>query len=102
MIKKQKLHDNDMLNNQMQYCEIRNCSSEPNKDEAYGPDLIHNQMIMNGGPTLWNQLPILFNKCLKQGILPKIWNYANIHSMPKPKKDHFNPKNSRPMTVSSC
>ena len=92
----------DILNSPIQYYELTRCIKKLDKDKAYGPDLIHNQMLINGGETLWTQLLDLFNKCLKDGIFPNIWNFANICPIPKPGKIHSDPKNFRPIAVSSC
>ena len=59
-------------------------------------------MLINGRQTLWSQLLTLFNKCLKTGTFPKIWNFANICPIPKPGKIHSDPKNFRPIAISSC
>ena len=86
----------------VQLYEIRNCITELLNDEACGPELIHNVMIIKGDKMLWHELTKLFNECLQQGSYPQHWNYANIHSIPKPKKIHSNPKIYRPIAVSSC
>ena len=90
----------DILNSPIQYYELVRCIKNLQKDKAYGPDLIHTQMIVNGSTTLWLKLLDLFNKCLKHGTFPKIWNFANICPIPKPGKIHTNPKNFRPIAVS--
>ena len=59
-------------------------------------------MIIKGCHPLWNNLLSLFNKCLQNGHFPKIWNFANVCPIPKPDKIHSNPKNYRPIAVSSC
>ena len=59
-------------------------------------------MLINGGPDLWNNLLSLFNKCLQTGKFPKVWNFANICPIPKPNKIHSDPKNYRPIAISSC
>ena len=46
----------DILNSPIQKYELINCIHELDEDKAYGSDLIHNQMIMNGGPPLWCNL----------------------------------------------
>ena len=92
----------DTLNSPIEYYELTNCIHNLDKDKAYGPDLIHNQMIINGGPTLWSKLLVLFNKCLSDGTFPTIWNFANICPIPKPSKIHSDPKNYRPIAISSC
>ena len=59
-------------------------------------------MIIHGGPALWTQLLKLFNKCLKEGTFPCIWNCANVCPIPKPGKVHTDPKNYLPIAISSC
>ena len=61
----------DALNSQIRRYELIKCIHELDKDKAYGPDLIHNQMLINGGPNLWTHLLKLFNKCLKTGCFQK-------------------------------
>ena len=92
----------DTLNNPIQKYEILNCIKKLQKDKAYGPDMIHNLMIIKGDHILLTKLVILFNNCLRKGAFPEVWNYANIHPIPKPKKVHSDPKNYRPIAVSSC
>ena len=90
------------LNNPIQKYEILNCIKELDPNKAYGPDKIHNQMLIKGAPLLLEELLILFNNCLDDGCYPQIWNYSNIHPIPKPNKLHSDPANYRPIAVSSC
>ena len=92
----------EILNADIQTYEILNCINDLSKDKACRLDQIYDQMIMNGGPTLYNHLTLLFNKCLKEGMFPNIWNCANVHPINKLGKFHSNPKNYRPIAVSSC
>ena len=92
----------DTLNNPIQKYELLNCLKDLEKHKAYGPDLIHNLMLLNGDNNLHNKLLSLFNNCLQNGTFPNIWNYANIRPIPKPGKIHSDPKNYRPIAVSSC
>ena len=73
----------DILNSPIKYYEPTKFIHSLDNDKAYGPDLIHNQMLKNGGPTLWKNLLKLFNKCLKTGQFPQVWNFANICPIPK-------------------
>ena len=59
-------------------------------------------MLINGGPTLWSNLLTQFNKCLRTGTFPKVWNFANTCPISKPGKLHTNPKNYRPTAINSC
>ena len=92
----------DVFNDKIKHHELRNCTAELDKNKAYGPDQIHNQMIVQEIPTLWNQPSIFFNERLIQGKFSNVWNFANIHSMPKPNEIHSSPKSYRPLAVSSC
>eukprot|EP01083_Nonionella_stella_P037201 101419_1 len=91
----------DPLNNTIYFYEIRNVIANLDTVKAMGPDKIHNLMIIKGGIDLWRHLVILFNKCLVSGIFPKCWNFANILPIPKPNRDHSDPKNFRPIAISS-
>ena len=95
-------HPLDILNSPIEEYEILNCVRQLDKDKAYGPDMIHNLMIINGGPPLWSKLLKIFNNCLRKGTFPQVWNFANICPIPKPGKVHSNPKNFRPIAISSC
>ena len=93
----QKYNPLDILNSPIQRCEIENCIWDLDINKAHGPDLIHNQMIKKGGPTLITHLLTLFNKCLANGTFPNIWNYANICTIPKPGKFTLTLKTSVPL-----
>ena len=99
-IRQTKPNYNDVLNINIKKYEIENCIRELSKDKACGPDKIHNQMLINGGPKLYDQLTEFNNVYPMQ--FPNLWNYANIHPIPKPNKTHNIPKNYRPIAVSSC
>ena len=61
----------DILNSPIHKYEVINCIHALNRAKAYGPDLIHNQMIINGGPPLWDEFLTLFNNCLAKGLFPR-------------------------------
>ena len=86
----------DLLNPQIQKHEVLNCIHCLEKDKAYGPDMIHNLMIVHGEPAPWTQLLNLFNKCLTKGTFPSVWNCANVCPIPKPRKIHTIPKKLPP------
>ena len=90
------------LNSPIEKYEIVNCLNDVDPNKAFGPDKIHNKMLTNNIPILLDELLILFNQCLKEGCYPKIWNFSNIHPIPKPNELHSDPANYRPIAVSSC
>ena len=59
-------------------------------------------MIKHFGPKVIQNITNLFNKCMKNGCFPTIWNEAHVLPIPKPMKDHNNPNNYRPIAISSC
>ena len=96
------VNNDDLLNKEIQKYEILNCIAALDPDKAIGPDKIHNKMIIQTKEILIDELQILFNNCMKDGIYPQVWNYSNIHPIPKPHKLHCNPSNYGPIAVSSC
>merc|ERR1719154_507516 len=44
----------------------------------------------------------LFNKIYSMDIFPSVWKLAIIIPIPKPGKDHSNPLNYRPISLTSC
>ena len=44
----------------------------------------------------------IINETWKSDTFPESWREALIISIPKPGKDHFNPLNYRPITLTSC
>ncbi len=90
------------LNNTIQQYEISSIIKKLDPYKAYGPDRIHNQMIKHFGPKVIQNITLLYNKCMKNGCFPTIWNEAHVLPIPKPMKDHSNPKNYRPIAISSC
>ena len=71
-------------------------------NKAMGPDNIHNQMLINGGSTLYCALQQLFNISLIRGELPTQWKMANICPISKPGRDSTKPTNYRPISLLSC
>ena len=59
-------------------------------------------MIIQGGHKLHLKILDLFNKCLHSGIFPKKWNIAYIVPIEKPGRDGKEPKNNRPICISSA
>jgi hypothetical protein len=42
------------------------------------------------------------NDIWETGDLPSIWKLANVIPIPKPSKDHSEPSNYRPISLTSC
>ena len=71
-------------------------SLNPNK--AHGWDKISVRMIKLSDAALITPLKIVFTKCLRCGLFPEIWKYANV--VPVHKKNEKNVKgNYRPISL---
>ena len=71
-------------------------SSNPNK--VHGWDGISVRMIELSDAALVTPLKIIFENCLRRGLFPKIWKYANV--VPVHKKNEKNlKKNYRPISL---
>lgn len=70
------------------------------KNTACGPDGISNQRIRNG-KTAWATIVLIFNACLTFSYYPKAWKEMHTIMLPKPKKDLRDPKNYRPICLTS-
>ena len=44
----------------------------------------------------------MFNKFWKEAYFPQQWREATVIAFPKPKKDHSNAENYRPISLTSC
>ncbi len=73
-------------------------SLNPNK--AHGWDEISVRMIKLGDVSLIAPLTIIFANCLKQGIFPETWKYANV--VPVHKKNEKKCKEKLPSYFSSA
>ena len=61
--------------------------------KAMGPDRMHNTLLKHLYTAARRKLVEIFNKFLRKGVHPIVWNSANITPIPKPKKDLSIPKN---------
>ena len=43
------------------------------KSKTTGPDMIHNKLMIANVDIITESLPILFNRCLNEGIFPNIF-----------------------------
>ena len=72
------------------------------KDTATGPDDIHYQMLKHLPDSSLDTLLHIFNDIWTTGVFPESWRLATIISIPKPRKDHAEPTNYRPIALTSC
>ena len=77
---------------------ILNILRSLNPNKAHGWDGISVRMIKLSDAALITPLKIIFTNCLKRGLFPEIWKYANV--VPTHKKNEKNLKESyRPISL---
>ena len=72
------------------------------KNKSPGPDLIHNEMLMNLSPKGKEALLMLLNKTWKSGNIPKSWKIATVTPVLKKGKSADQPQSYRPISLLSC
>ena len=71
-------------------------------DTAEGPDKIHYQLLKHLPAESKSLLLDIFNYIWRSGNFPKCWSEAIVIPIPKPGKDHSDPNNYRPISLTSC
>ena len=71
-------------------------------DTAEGPDKIHYQLLKHLPPESLSLLLDIYNYIWRTGDFPQCWSEAIVIPIPKPGKDHSNPNNYRPISLTSC
>ena len=72
------------------------------KDTAVGPDDIHYQLLKYLPESCLLVLRDIFNNIWLTGNFPPSWHDAIVMPIPKPGKDHTDPINYRPISLTSC
>ena len=72
------------------------------KDTAAGLDNIHYQFLKRLPESCLNVLLNVYNDVWESGDFPPSWREALVIPIPKPGKDLQNPKNYRPIALTSC
>ena len=70
-------------------------------DSAPGPDLITNLALIRTADTMSDHLKYLFNRSIKEGLMPDHWKQAHVSPIHKG-GDVGNIKNYRPISLLSC
>ena len=71
-------------------------------DSSPGPDKIHYEFLKHLPDESLNLLIRLLNEVLRGNSFPRSWSHATVVPIPKPDKDHTNPTNYRPISLTSC
>ena len=88
-------------NEQFSLEEFKSSLSSTNETSP-GSDAITYSMIKNSHLNFQLCILQLFNKIYSMDIFPSVWKLATIIPIPKPGKDHSNPLNYRPISLTSC
>ena len=67
-----------------------------------GNDKIVYSMIKNAHPSFQQHILDLYNRIYASRSFPASWKTAIVIPIPKPKKDHTDPLNYRPISLTSC
>jgi len=73
-------------NNEIQPAEVHKKLDSLKVDKSPGPDGMHPRVLQEMANILDSPLAMLYNKSIKDGILPEDWKCANVSSIFK-KKD---------------
>ena len=71
-------------------------------DKSPGFDFVRNEYIRMSEVLLLPLITKLFNSIMYSGIYPSVWSLGEIIPIYKNKGDEMDPKNYRPITLSSC
>ena len=71
-------------------------------DTAEGPDKIHYQLLKHLPADSMSLLLDIYNYIWQSGGFPPCWSKATVIPIPKPGKDHSDPNNYRPISLTSC
>ena len=73
-----------------------------NKRASPGPDKIYNLQLNHRSIEFRKILLKLFNLTVKNNFIPEEWKIATVTMIPKKNKNSSNPKDYRPISVTSC
>ena len=79
-----------------------NAALAASKNTAAGEDKIHYQMLKHLPNVTLRYIVDLFNRIWTSKQFPSCWRTSIVLPFPKANKDHRNPKNYRPITLTSC
>ena len=91
----------EMYNIPLSLTELKFCINELS-DTAPGPDKIHNHIIRHLPDESLSLLLKFFNEFWQSNTFPDSWRQATVIPIPKPQKDHTNPNNYRPISLTNC
>ena len=91
----------EILNRKITEQEVFKAVKGLKRENAMGPDQVHNVMVIEGKDLLIPALTKAFNICIKHKKWALFWKLSNYGPMPKPGKDATKVKNIRALQVSS-
>lgn len=93
--------DNATLDKDIATWEVRAAMQKLNSRSAAGPDRVTNKAIKNLSEAAIENITKYYNKCWREGKLPKQWKTAKTILIPKPGKQP-SVENLRPISLTSC
>ncbi|GBN88931.1 RNA-directed DNA polymerase from mobile element jockey [Araneus ventricosus] len=88
-------------NTDFTFSELKRCLSETHKTSP-GPDNISYLMLQHLSDTSLQNLLFLYNRIWQEHSFPSCWQQAIIIPILKPGKEPLDPRNYRPITLTSC
>ena len=96
--KKHKYDNKDLFDMKDLNCAIKSLK----KKSTCGQDKIHNVMIQNTSQEFRKIILLLINETVKQSNIPHSWKESMISMIPKKQNSSSNPKDYRPISLTSC
>ena len=94
--------DNQSINHDFNMRELENSLKQLKEGKSAGEDEIENSMLKNLPPITKQYLLDLYNKMWNENSFPNDWKSSIILPILKPGKEPTNPKNYRPISLTSC
>ena len=93
--------NNEDYNNLFNILKLKD-AIQKSHDTATGPDEIHYQKLKHLPDSALLTILHIFNDIWTTGVFPESWRLDTVIPVPKPRKDHTEPTNYRPIALTSC
>ena len=95
-------NNSEECNKRFTLTELVDSIKKKSNDSAVGPDEVHNEFLKQLPDESVKCLLKLYNDIWVNGTFPETWRQSIIVPIPKSGKDTSNPRNYRPIALTSC